>query len=122
MAARSSAGAASSRYGTARGPCDDGDDHGDGSDCSDHEAWVEVADNPVIAASQRFRKKRSDKDTKIRKQSSTRLPPRMHTYDSAESVELDDDHLKPVLENDELLSRLEEVFDLNDSESDQTGS
>ena len=38
-------------------------------------------------------------------------------------LELDDDHLKPVLENDELLSRLEEVFDLkDDSESDKTGT
>ena len=38
-------------------------------------------------------------------------------------LELDDDHLKPVLENDELLSRLEEVFDLKeDSESDKTGT
>ena len=38
-------------------------------------------------------------------------------------IELDDDHLKPVLENDELLSRLEEVFELkDDSESDKTGT
>ena len=41
----------------------------------------------------------------------------------ASVVDLDDDHLKPVLENDELLSRLEEVFDLkDDSDSAATGS
>ena len=34
----------------------------------------------------------------------------------ASVIELDDDHLKPVLENDELLSRLEEVFDLKDDD------
>ena len=37
-------------------------------------------------------------------------------------IELDDDHLKPVLENDELLSRLEEVFELKDDDSAATGS
>ena len=41
----------------------------------------------------------------------------------ASVIELDDDHLKPVLENDELLSRLEEVFELkDDSDSAATGS
>ena len=37
-------------------------------------------------------------------------------------LELDDEHLKPVLENDELLSRLEEVFELKDDDSAATGS
>ena len=39
-------------------------------------------------------------------------------------IELDDDHLKPVLENDELLSRLEEVFELKDDSDNSaaTGS
>ena len=40
----------------------------------------------------------------------------------ASVIELDDDHLKPVLENDELLSRLEEVFELKDDDSAATGS
>ena len=40
----------------------------------------------------------------------------------ASVIELDDDHLKPVLENDELLSRLEEVFELKDDDSADTGS
>ena len=40
----------------------------------------------------------------------------------ASVIELDDDHLKPVLENDELLSRLEEGFELKDDDSAATGS
>ena len=40
----------------------------------------------------------------------------------ASVIELDDDHLKPVLENDELLSRLEEVFELKDDDSADTGT
>lgn len=37
-------------------------------------------------------------------------------------ISLDDEHLKPVLENDELLLRLEEVLELKEDDSDATGS